>query len=1395
MKIETLASGACRVGVHRTTLTPEAGYAMAGYSWAGRIGAPSVGEDLFARALYLESEGECVALCFIDLMSASLRLVSAVAERLRNAGESKLAENFILSGTHTHTGPGNFYGNAFYDVFAQNLFSAKRRGFQPGLVAQLADAITLALVEAKRTARRGRLSVTRTEAWGVSRNRSFEAYCANFAHGSGERVTLRGTPPAELHETQCAIDPRLTTLTALRSIPAAAEDTGGAAGAAGTAGAEGTASAAGAGRAARSEEVIGVFSMFGCHATALGPKWESYARDWPGFFVDAVEAGLRERGLSQNGNALAALGQGAAGDITPLPVEDDRGLAQGQDLARRVGSALANAALSCVEHALLAASDAPLVLSHEAGRFRVAAEDGARSWMIGLPVLGGAEDGRSVFHELGFVREGTLQQPDGSAQSPKLPALGLIQELLTDVALDIAPHHPWHRLTLGEHVIFSVPGEPTAVAAAELEAAILARTGRTSANVLGYTGDYAGYFTTEAEYECQHYEGAHTLYGRSSLALYRDALLGPASGIPELPETSDAEQASVSSAAARSLDRLSREAWRIPASSACVRILFGGEATATFSSASLAIPTNGTSYARCRGSVRRLPGAGDETTALFQADFSREKLGANLPELGVLLELEGRRLPVRAQVPLGNATARAALGPPRVLVPFALGALLSWVVAAALLALPEIVIHALAVPSTAASLLLARMHALGFVLFGVNLWFSRRTRDARAMLGIGVGLCWFFAVAAALTFQASGQRWLLGLLVPSAVFGVLSWKAARFSRQQPRVSPEAWRFTPPLEWVGALTLFGGFVLMWAPQWLLKLLSVDEPPTALLLCLYGANFLVNTCFMWGARHSRDVSVVRGQLLGSVLMDGITSLMLVFAVGAGTINWLGAALALPYAFIVWRFGPLLTELRRWENRIVARPSSEEELRELVKNARRSGRALRVMGSGHSVARVIHSDAFPEQHSERLSDRRAIDVLLDGYARVVFEDLATGRITVQAGMHLGPSPNDPGSLENNLASYLRARGLALPDLGGITHQSVGGFVSTGSAGGSLRYAFGDAVLAIRFVNGRGEVHTAYRDRDPELFQAVAVSMGLFGIISEVTLQCVPEYAVEGSETTVALDGARFQLDGKTYHVDAEHDGLLDILKANDYSRILWWPQPGVKRLAIWRGRRTPATLKPKPLPPVSFQEVAGRMLQFFGNVYGTGLSNRLARALRPKLLPAAIKLFQPLKVRRFHDSWDKALPMDNGVDDYWLPTEFTELWVPLERTPELMRRLLEHYEKKGWDAAGNFSCEIYAAKHLPFWLSPAYGRDVVRVDIFWFGRNCGDPSPYFSQFWELLAPFDFRAHWAKHMPQAGSRYGQAYIAQQYPKLARFLELRAQHDPEQLFVNGYLRSQLGIR
>lgn len=49
-----------------------------------------------------------------------------------------------------------------------------------------------------------------------------------------------------------------------------------------------------------------------------------------------------------------------------------------------------------------------------------------------------------------------------------------------------------------------------------IERSLRARTGAQTVTLLGYAGDYSGYYTTEEEFRAQQYEGASTLLGRNA---------------------------------------------------------------------------------------------------------------------------------------------------------------------------------------------------------------------------------------------------------------------------------------------------------------------------------------------------------------------------------------------------------------------------------------------------------------------------------------------------------------------------------------------------------------------------------------------------------------------------------------------------------------------------------------------------------------------------------------------------------------------------------------------------------------------------------------------------------------------------------------------------------------
>jgi D-arabinono-1,4-lactone oxidase len=129
--------------------------------------------------------------------------------------------------------------------------------------------------------------------------------------------------------------------------------------------------------------------------------------------------------------------------------------------------------------------------------------------------------------------------------------------------------------------------------------------------------------------------------------------------------------------------------------------------------------------------------------------------------------------------------------------------------------------------------------------------------------------------------------------------------------------------------------------------------------------------------------------------------------------------------------------------------------------------------------------------------------------------------------------------------------------------------------------------------------------------------------------------------------------------------------------------------------------------------------------------------------------------------------------------------------------MRLLKELFDKGGFGAQGYYSTELYAGIKSNFWLSPAYGGDVFRVDVFWYINNEGNPAAkdgFYSQFWKLFRDNDvpFRLHWGKFFPEYDYAEWAAYLRSQYPRWDDFMKLCTERDPRNIFLSSYWRRHL---
>jgi hypothetical protein len=532
------------------------------------------------------------------------------------------------------------------------------------------------------------------------------------------------------------------------------------------------------------------------------------------------------------------------------------------------------------------------------------------------------------------------------------------------------------------------------------------------------------------------------------------------------------------------------------------------------------------------------------------------------------------------------------------------------------------------------------------------------------------------------------------------------------------------------------------------------------------------------------------------------------------------------------------------------------------------------------------------------------RAVKITPDGDHAIV---------EVEAGCHLGKAPYDPtgtSTWANSLNYQLQQAGYALDDLGGISQQTVSGFMLTGSGGGSLRHSVGESIVELLLIDGTGKLHHLKRSnpRDQDLLDAAQVSMGLLGVVAKVWFRVGRTYNISGQEVTTSFLDCPVDLSGDG---DAEHPSLAQHLRDTDYCRLLWWPQHDFDRVQLWQARRIPARddFEPRPfriLTPAQsligsllmtilgnvddLTLVRGKLVHWFEHLDGAvdgapdenichgpplgavsreellesvkqhlrrvvhqhpdlvpgveahddalrgvldadgkapgagwedwvgdaltrvirlaieggldGATGKLLGRLLKKYLPAIIDellgFFVSKGEKSFEDSWMCGLPMDNQMDDQLWPTEFTELFIPMEKTKQAMQKLCAYYTADGdtelaYRRTRTYACELYAAKRSRAWLSPAYGADCFRVDPFWFSTWAGSRSEYFAPIWEELRELDFRPHWGKHLPEPSAAW-RAHYRKVFPKLEDFLKLRAQLDPKQIFVSSYWREHLGI-
>jgi FAD-linked oxidoreductase len=434
-------------------------------------------------------------------------------------------------------------------------------------------------------------------------------------------------------------------------------------------------------------------------------------------------------------------------------------------------------------------------------------------------------------------------------------------------------------------------------------------------------------------------------------------------------------------------------------------------------------------------------------------------------------------------------------------------------------------------------------------------------------------------------------------------------------------------------------------------------------------------------------------------------------------------------------------LLGNRTRWRNwagnqramAAVAQPASVDEVAAVLTAAAASGRRVRPVGSGHSFTGI----GRPEDVQLVLGELVGV--------RSVGED---GLVTVGAGTPL-----------YQLTAELARRGWSLTNLGDIDRQTLAGALATGTHGTGARFGgLATQVRGLELVTPSGDVLACDATHHPEVFAAARVGLGALGVVTEVTLQAEPAFALHAEEGPGTLTEAL-----ETFE---------ELMTSADHVEFYWFPHTDVT--FVKRNSRVPlaAGLEPLSRWRATWDDEVLANAAFAGVI----AAGRRVPALVPPLARVSARALAP---RSWTDHSHRVFVSRRRVR--FLETEYA---VPRAQAPTVLAELRRVHEASDWRSAFPVEVRLAAADDIP--LSTASGRDTAYVAAHVPAGT--DPGPWFDAVETIAGEVGGRPHWGKlHGLDA------ATLRERYPRFAEFTTVRDRLDPSGVLGNAYLDRVLG--
>ena len=201
----------------------------------------------------------------------------------------------------------------------------------------------------------------------------------------------------------------------------------------------------------------------------------------------------------------------------------------------------------------------------------------------------------------------------------------------------------------------------------------------------------------------------------------------------------------------------------------------------------------------------------------------------------------------------------------------------------------------------------------------------------------------------------------------------------------------------------------------------------------------------------------------------------------------------------------------------------PTTTAEVEGLVAEANKNRKKLRPMGSHLSPNGLSFAD--PNESVISLS-------LLDNILKI---DTSKSTVTCQSGCRV-----------SSVVDALRPHGLTLPQLASIAEQQIGGFISVAAHGTGHKIPtvddFVDSFTVVTPALGTLTFSRSDVGMNKRMFDLILVGLGLFGVITEVTISCITAHNLLEHTFTLTREAAVQRLP--------------QLLATHKYVRYMWIP-----------------------------------------------------------------------------------------------------------------------------------------------------------------------------------------------------------------------------------------------